>query len=55
MVVVGKEGQVLTVAMPRPSAAAVDALSKASGYAIYPVYSSGADLEATRRRLGDTA
>jgi len=31
--------------------AAVDALSKVSGYAIYPVYSNSADLEATRRRL----
>ena len=50
-VVVGQEGQVLTVAMPAPSAVAVDALSKTSGYAIYPVYSGAADLEATRRRL----
>lgn len=50
-VVVGREGQVLTVAMPAPSAAAVDALSKASGHAIYPVYSNPADLEATRRRI----
>ncbi|MDQ3096734.1 MAG: diguanylate cyclase [Chloroflexota bacterium] len=50
-VVVGQEGQVLTIAMPAPSDAAVDSLSKASGYAIYPVYSGAADLEATRRRL----
>lgn len=50
-VVVGKEGQVLTVAMPRPNSAAVDALSKVSGYAIYPVYSKAMDLDATRRRL----
>lgn len=50
-VVVGQEGQVLTIAMPAPSAAAVEALSKTSGYAIYPVYSGAADLEATRRRL----
>ena len=50
-VVVGQEGQVLTIAMPTPSTAAVDALSKTSGYAIYPVYSGAADLEATRRRL----
>ncbi|HET8568073.1 MAG TPA: diguanylate cyclase [Candidatus Limnocylindria bacterium] len=50
-VVVGKEGHVLTVAMPQPNTAAVDALSKSSGYAIYPVYSNAADLEATRRRL----
>ncbi len=50
-VIVGMEGQVLTVAMPAPSTAAVDALSRVSGYAIYPVYSNAADLEATRRRL----
>jgi diguanylate cyclase (GGDEF)-like protein len=50
-VVVGVEGQVLTVALGQPNAAAVDALSKASGLAIYPVYSNAADLEATRRRL----
>ena len=50
-VVVGREGHILTVAMPAPSTVAVEALSKASGHAIYPVYSSGPDLEATRRRL----
>ena len=50
-VVVGREGQVLTVAIPQPNAAAVDALSKATGFAIYPVFSNGTDLEATRRRL----
>jgi hypothetical protein len=49
--VVGIEGQVLTVALPTPNSAAVDAISKASGYAVYPVYSNAADLEATRRRL----
>jgi hypothetical protein len=52
-VVVGKEGQVLTVALPMPNNAAVDAISKASGFAIYPVYSNGADLEATRLRLNE--
>ncbi|MBI3522655.1 MAG: diguanylate cyclase [Chloroflexi bacterium] len=50
-VVVGKEGHVLTVAMPHPNSAAVDALSKVSGFAIYPVYSNALDLEATRLRL----
>ena len=50
-VVVGREGPVLTVAIPQPNAAAVDALSKATGFAIYPVFSNAADLEATRRRL----
>ena len=50
-VVVGRDGQVLTVALPSPNAAAVDALSKATGYAIYPVFSNATDLEATRRRL----
>jgi diguanylate cyclase (GGDEF)-like protein len=49
--VVGIEGQVLTVALPTPNSAAVDAISKASGFAVYPVYSNAADLEATRRRL----
>jgi len=53
-VVVGREGQVLTVAIPAPNVAAVDALSKATGYAIYPVFSNAADLEATRRRLSDS-
>ena len=53
-VVVGREGQVLTVAMPAPNVAAVDALSKATGYAIYPVFSNATDLEATRRRLSDS-
>ncbi|HUG56360.1 MAG TPA: diguanylate cyclase [Candidatus Limnocylindrales bacterium] len=51
--VVGKDGQVLTVALPRPNPAAVDALSKASGYAVYPVYSNPLDLEAARRRLAE--
>jgi len=49
--VVGREGHVLTIALPDEDATAVDALSKASGFAIYPVYSSATDLEATRRRL----
>ena len=51
VLVVGREGHVLTVALPAEDPAAVDALSKASGFAIYPVYSSANDLEATRRRL----
>ncbi|MEA2662992.1 MAG: hypothetical protein QOH08_2564 [Chloroflexota bacterium] len=51
--VVGKEGQVLTVALPMPNNAAVDAISKASGFAVYPVYSNALDLEATRRRLSE--
>jgi diguanylate cyclase (GGDEF)-like protein len=52
-VVVGKEGQVLTVALPAPNNAAVNAISKGSGFAVYPVYSNAADLEATRRRLSE--
>ena len=52
-VVVGKDGQVLTIALPHPNNAAVDAISKASGFAVYPVYSNATDLEATRRRLSD--
>jgi len=50
-VVVGRDGQVLTVALPTPNSAAVDSISKASGFAVYPVYSNSVDLEATRRRL----
>ncbi len=50
-VVVGHEGHVLTVALPQPSAPAVEAISQATGLAVYPVYSNAADLEATRRRL----
>ncbi len=50
-VVVGRDGHVLTVAMAAPNTAAVDALSKGTGFAIYPVFSNAADLEATRRRL----
>ncbi len=52
-VVVGRDGQVLTIAIPSPNASAVDALSKATGYAIYPVFSNATDLEATRRRLAE--
>lgn len=51
-VVVGHEGQVITVALPQPNANAVEAISVASALAVYPVYSAAADLEATRRRLG---
>lgn len=50
-VVVGRESSVLTVALPEPDAAAMDAISRATGLAIYPVYSNAADLAATRRRL----
>jgi hypothetical protein len=52
-VVVGRDGQVLTIAIPSPNAAAVDELSKATGFAIYPVFSNATDLEATRRRLAN--
>ena len=52
-VVVGRDGQVLTVALPMPNSAAVDSISKASGFAVYPVYSNSVDLEATRRRLSE--
>ena len=50
---VGKEGQVLTVALPAPNNAAVNAISKGSGFAVYPVYSNAVDLEATRKRLSE--
>jgi len=49
--VVGRDGQVLTVALPQPSSAAIDAISKTTGFAVYPVFSNPTDLEATRRRL----
>ena len=50
-VVVGRDGQILTIAIPSPNSVAVDAISKATGFAIYPVFSNASDLEATRRRL----
>ena len=49
--VVGHEGQVLTIAFPAHNPGAVDTISKATGYAVYPVFSNPSDLEATRRRL----
>jgi diguanylate cyclase (GGDEF)-like protein len=52
-VAVGRDGHVLTVAIPTPNASAIDALSKATGMAIYPVFSNATDLEATRRRLAN--
>ena len=52
-VVVGREGHVLTVALPAPNAGAVDTISKVTGFAIYPVFSNAGDLEATRRRLSN--
>jgi diguanylate cyclase (GGDEF)-like protein len=47
----GHEGQVLTIAFPAHNPAAVDTISKATGFAVYPVFSNPSDLEATRRRL----
>ena len=55
VLVVGREGQVLTVALPQPNPSAVDAISKATGFAVYPVFSNSVDLEATRRRLSEVA
>ena len=49
--VVGRDGQVLTVALPQPNPAAIDAISKVTGFAVYPVFSNPADIEATRKRL----
>lgn len=51
VLVIGREGQVLTVVMPEPSNAAVEALSAATGHAIYPVYSAAADIERARKAL----
>ncbi len=50
-VVVGRDGHVLTVAIPQPNVLAIDAISQATGLAVYPVFSNATDLEATRRRL----
>jgi len=50
-VVVGYDGTVITVALPEPNADVVDAISIATGLAVYPVYANPADLAATRRRL----
>lgn len=51
VLVIGREGDVLTVVMPGPSNAATAALSSATGLAIFPVYSAAADIEAARRSL----
>ncbi len=51
VLVIGHEGRVLTVVMPEPSNAATEAVSSATGYAIYPVYSDAADIERARRGL----
>ncbi len=51
VLVIGREGSVLTVVMPEPSNAALEALSAATGFAIYPVYSAAAEIEAARRPL----
>src|SRR5207244_1649086 len=42
--VVGRDGQVLTVALPQPNPSAADAISKATGFAVYPVFSNSADV-----------
>jgi hypothetical protein len=46
---------VLTVALPHPNPAAVDAISKATGFAVYPVFANPVDLEATRRRVTEAS
>ena len=51
VLVIGREGSVLTVVMPEPSNAATEALSAATGLAIYPVYSAAPEIEAARRSL----
>ena len=48
---IGREGSVLTVVMPDPSNVAIEALSSATSFAIYPVYSGAADIAAARRSL----
>jgi diguanylate cyclase (GGDEF)-like protein len=51
ILVVGREGSVLTVVMPEPSNAAIEALSASTGLAVYPVYGAAAEIEAARRGL----
>ncbi len=51
VLVIGREGSVLTVVMPEPSNAAIEALSAATGMAIYPVYGSPDEIEAARRAI----
>jgi diguanylate cyclase (GGDEF)-like protein len=51
VLVIGREGNILTVVMPEPSNAATEAISGATGYAVYPVYSAAAEIEAARRSL----
>lgn len=51
VLVIGREGQVITIAMPEPSPAATEALSSATGFAVYPVYSAPAEIERARRAV----
>jgi diguanylate cyclase (GGDEF)-like protein len=51
VLVIGREGDILTIVMPEPSRAATEALSAATGCAIYPVYGAGTEIEAARRSL----
>jgi diguanylate cyclase (GGDEF)-like protein len=51
VLVIGREGQVITVAMPEPSPAATEALSSATGFAVYPVYSAATEIERARRAV----
>jgi diguanylate cyclase (GGDEF)-like protein len=51
VLVIGREGNVLTIVMPEPSDAATEAISDATGFAIYPVYSAARDIETARRGL----
>ena len=51
VLVIGREGNILTIVMPEPSNAATEALSAATGFAIYPVYSAANEIEAARRTV----
>ncbi|OLC57768.1 MAG: hypothetical protein AUH85_02415 [Chloroflexi bacterium 13_1_40CM_4_68_4] len=51
ILVIGREGNILTIVMPEPSNPATEAISAATGFAIYPVYSAAAEIEAARRTL----
>jgi diguanylate cyclase (GGDEF)-like protein len=51
LLVIGREGNILTIVMPEPSNAATEAISAATGFAIYPVYSAAHEIEAARRTV----
>ena len=51
VLVIGREGNVLTIVMPEPSNATTEAVSAATGFAIYPVYGAAEEIETARQML----